>query len=31
MFVNWTVECLLWDRCVCKLDGCVLVVGQMCL
>jgi hypothetical protein len=23
--------CLLWDSCVCKLNGCVLAVGQMCL
>jgi len=31
VFVNWTVACLLWDRCVCKLDCDVLAVGQMCL
>ena len=31
MFVNWTVVCLLWDRCVCKLDCGVLAVGQTCV
>ena len=30
MFVNWTVVCLLWDRCVCELDCGVLAVGQIC-
>ena len=31
MFVNWTVVCLLWDRCVCvcvcELECGVLAVG----
>jgi hypothetical protein len=31
VFVNWNVVCLLWDRCVCKLECGVLAGGQMCL
>ena len=31
MFVNWTVVCLLRDRCVCEQDCGVLAVRQMCV
>jgi len=31
VFLNWTVMCLLWDRCVCELDCGLLAAGQMCL